>query len=311
MPAGDEALDDVRRVGRCDHAIRPAAARDNVPPPRRRLDRPGRRRTDRDHAAPVVPRQVDHPRARGRQFEPLRTRCLAGLLRGDAGVQGDWCELHARRHQTGHQCVGERSPGRGHLGAAGVPTEDGLVGRERVAPVEVAVGDRSAVPRELAVQVAAHRRTPKTVAGPGRGRRRPARPRRPQHQAYVTEHHDVPGRRIEQGPSRVGCRAQLDDTVAGVELVRDMQHDRRAGELGVDLGGHGGGRVDHQHVAGVQVLGQVAELSVGQPVGRRDQQAHLVAFEATFLGRLRREGRCGEAGVRGLVEERHPKASAR
>ena len=90
-----------------------------------------------------------------------------------------------------------------------------------------------------------------------------------------------------------------------------MEDDRVAVEVRVDLGGDRRRRVDDQYVARPQVLGQVPEPAVGQPVGGRDEQPHLVAGEAPGLGRARREGGGLEVGVRGLVQERHPKSSAR
>ena len=99
-------------------------------------------------------------------------------------------------------------------------------------------------------------------------------------------------------------------------LVRHVDDHRRPAEQPVELAGDRGGGVDDQDVTGVQVLGKVAEPHVVDPVGRADEQPHLVAREATLLGRLGREVRGGEPGVRGLAElgrsqAGHPRSSAR
>src|SRR3954471_4724051 len=55
--------------------------------------------------------------------------------------------------------------------------------------------------------------------------------------------------------------------------------------------GQRGARVHHQERAGAKEAGEVAEAGVLVPLGRRDQQAHLVALQAAALrgaGRLER-----------------------
>jgi len=90
-----------------------------------------------------------------------------------------------------------------------------------------------------------------------------------------------------------------------------MEHHEAPVEVCVDLGGDGRRGVDDQHVACAQVVGQVGETAVGQPVRGRHQESHLVTRAAAVLGRLRREGRRGEAGARCLVQEGHPRTPPR
>ena len=115
---------------------------------------------------------------------------------------------------------------------------------------------------------------------------------------------------VEDCAAGVGRGPQLDDPVAVVEGVRDVQDDGLVVEARVDLGGDGGGGVHDQDVAGVQVVGQVAEPDVVEPVGRADEQAYVVASEAAPLRGLRRERRGGEVGPWALPEQRH-RSSAR
>ncbi len=128
---------------------------------------------------------------------------------------------------------------------------------------------------------------------------------------HVAHRHDVPLPRVEDRPPGVGRGAQLDDAVPVVEAVGHVQHDRLTVAHRVDLAVDGRRGVDDEDVAGVQVVGQVAEADVVDAVGRADQQPHLVARQAALLGRARGEGGGGEAGARGLVEEGHHRSSAR
>ena len=73
---------------------------------------------------------------------------------------------------------------------------------------------------------------------------------------------------------------------------------RPVGELGVDGGGQGGRRVDHEQVARLEVVGEVAECGMNRlVVATRDHQPHLVTGEAARLGGCRRNVRVIELEV--------------
>src|SRR5699024_2547140 len=103
-----------------------------------------------------------------RHLEPLRSRRLTGLLGGDTRVQGDRREADPAGHQPGDELWRERPAGRGHLGTAGMETEDRLVRTERVPVVEVAVGDRPTPGGQLPVEVAGDGGRPEPVPLPRR-----------------------------------------------------------------------------------------------------------------------------------------------
>jgi hypothetical protein len=131
------------------------------------------------------------------------------------------------------------------------------------------------------------------------------------------ERDPLAGRRAAERAGAVG-RAQLDDPPAAVQLEvgrrgGEAQLDRlAAGERPGHRRGQRRGDVDHEQVAGAQVLRQVAEAGVLERARRplRDQQAHLVAGEAARLGRRGRLAR-----PRQLERARHhaaaPVAAAR
>ena len=178
--------------------------------------------------------------------------------------------------------------------------EDRLVGGERVAPVEVAVGDRAAVPADLSVQVAADRRAPEPVAGPGRGRGRVRGHGDQQHQAYVSDAHHItrprhrggreprrarcaaprPGRRRRGGAPRAARPASRPATASTSALtVAEVFTTRRSPAR--------------------RCSGRSRNWPWDRPSGVAHQQAYLVALQPALLGRLRREGRGGEVGCAG------------
>jgi hypothetical protein len=70
------------------------------------------------------------------------------------------------------------------------------------------------------------------------------------------------------------------------------------GAAGGQRGGQRRRRVDDEHVARAQVLGQVARLRVGEPVLGGDEHPHLVAAQAARLRRLVRLAPCGRRARR-------------
>ena len=190
----------------------------------------------------------------------------------------------------------ERPAGRRHLGAARLGAEDGLVGRERVVAVEVAVADRPAAPPEGAGQVAVDPRPATAGCRPGRGRVGRRVGRDAASAATPPTPTRSPGARVQHGPGRVGRGPQLDDPAAVVEPGADVQHDRGVVEPAcsaarVQLAGDGRGVVDDQQVAGSQVVGQVGEPRVpdaapGSPTSSRTSSRRQPAG----LGRRRGEG---------------------
>ena len=82
-------------------------------------------------------------------------------------------------------------------------------------------------------------------------------------------------------------------------------HVRAVGEARVDGGRQRGGLVDHQEIAGAQLLGQLGEPDVAQRLAAAgDHQAHRVAGEPARLCRL-------GGFERGRQRERERRAHAR
>ena len=89
----------------------------------------------------------------------------------------------------------------------------------------------------------------------------------------------------EVGPAVVGP-AQLDDPAAVVERRRPVQrHGHAVRPSGREPAGQGGRGVDHDQVAGLEQVRQVAEPQCGSPARRDGQQPHLVAGQAARFGR--------------------------
>ena len=188
------------------------------------------------------------------------------------------------RDQPGEQGLGERAAGRGHLGAAGHGAEDGLVGRERVAAVEVAVGDRSAVPVEQRPQVALDVGAPQPVARAGGGgarvrvRRRAgspaARPRRSSRPAAASRTGAAASGAVRSSTTQVPSSSR----VAACSTIGAPPRTR------VDLAVDGRGVVHHHQVAGLEQVGEVAEAcgarcrpgrATSSRTSSRDVPAHL------------------------------------
>ena len=244
-------------------------------------------------------------------LEPLRARCLAGLLRGEAGVQGDRREHDAAGDQRRHQRVGERPSGRSHLGAARSGAEDGLVGVEGIAPVEIAVGDR---PTDSRPAHRPGRRAPapatagcpprwaRTASPAGHGSAASAAPRRP---------HDVPGRGVEDARAASGAERSSTTRSPPSSRAATCSTTRPPCMRRVDLAGHRRGVVHDEHVTGAQVLGQVPEPGVGDARRRAHQQADLVPRQTAGLRRSRCEVRGLEVHSGRLTERGHQKSPAR
>jgi hypothetical protein len=198
-------------------------------------------------------------------------------------VQGDRCDLDATGDQLGDQRMGERARGRGHLGAPGAVPEDGLVGVERVAPVEIAVRDRPAGPRQLGDHVAGDLCAPQPVALAGGGGGAAVGVGLEQGDPESCGHDHVALCRVEHGPRGVGRRADLYGPV-GVEALGEVEdYPATPDHVGVELTRLGHRVVDHDQVAGGEVVGQVVELCMSYATRGRHQQAHAVAFEAAPL----------------------------
>ncbi len=205
--------------------------------------------------------------------------------------------------RRGDEVGGEWARGRGHLGAARVDAEHGLVVGQRVAAVEVAVGDRPPGPAERRREVAAHGRAPEPVAD-ARGRGVLAWIGLDQGQRRAVERDVLARLGVEDRSPRVGRRTQLDHPGAVVEAGRDVHHDRATRRAdGVGLGGDGRAGVDHDQVAGLQLVGQVAEDAMTDVVrGPGDEQPYAVAGDAAVLRRCRGRGLGWHREVGGRVQ---------
>ncbi len=146
VPARDEPVDRADSALRRDDQRGPArGGADGSVGVRRRLQRPGHRRADRDHAAARATGGVHArggPRGHG---EPLGIGRLADLERGDAGMEREPRHADAAGREGVQQPRREGPSGARHLGAAGHPGEDRLVRGERTRRRLVRIPDRGAV----------------------------------------------------------------------------------------------------------------------------------------------------------------------
>jgi hypothetical protein len=150
VPARDEAVDEAGRSVRPEHEIRPPGTGRHRPVGvGDGLDGPGHRGPDRHDAATVPPRVPQQPSGHLRYHVPLGGRWLVALKRGHARVQQHRRHGDAAHDEVGHDPLGERASGGGHLGAPGMPCHRRLVRRQGRSPVEVAVADRPAVAGQL------------------------------------------------------------------------------------------------------------------------------------------------------------------
>ena len=186
---------------------------------------------------------------------------------------------------------GERPPGRRHLGAAGDRREDRLVGRERVRPVEVAVGDRAAVQGDVPCQGAADAGAPEPVALAGGGGA-VVRVGRDQLDGDAVDRPPAPpsaGRR-DARPSTArsadgAVRSSTTQLPSSRGVARCSTRTRPRPSNDVDLPGDGRGVVDDHEVARGEVVGEVGEPTVAEAVRPRHQQPYVVARGAARLGR--------------------------
>ena len=113
-------------------------------------------------------RGVDQPRGVLGDAVALGEGRLAALGRGDAGVEHERRDRDAAGDEAGDELGGERPPGAGHLGAAVLQREHGLVVAQGPGPGHVAVADRLAVRVQVGDDVAppeVERGDPEPAAG--------------------------------------------------------------------------------------------------------------------------------------------------
>src|SRR6266571_1702572 len=277
VPAGDQPVHDLGRPVRPEDEVGPAAPRaDRAVRLGEALQRARHRGADGDHPAAVLLRPGDQARRVLRYPEPLRLRRFVALQRGDARVQGDRGDCDPGRDQAGYQLGRERAPGAGHFRAARLPGEHGLVSGQRPPAPQVPVGDRPAVPGQVRRDRAGYLdpRPPQPVAARHRGEQRH---RRAAGQRDPLTRYRVPDR------TRLVRPARLDDPGPLLVERRGEVHDDRAG---AHRGGHRGGRVDDQEVAGGEEPAQVVEARVPHRGTVRDQQPHLIPAQPATLGWL-------------------------
>ena len=211
MPAGDQPVDDAGGVVGGDDALGPPAAS--------RTTRPRPSTADSRARVTVVPTATTRPPRALVAF--TASAVTAGTRKRSAcGASPASCEdspvcrvmgvtptplLISRVDEVG----GERSRRRRHLGAAGVDAEDGLVVGERVAAVEVPVGDRPSGPGHGRGEVAGRGRPPEAVADARGGGVLP-RVRRGEGERGAVEHDGLARRRRRGslGPRRGRCGAR-------------------------------------------------------------------------------------------------------
>jgi hypothetical protein len=132
--------------------------------------------------------------------------------------------------------------------------------------------------------VAPHGRPPQPVALPGRRGASPGVGVEQPDGDVGLQHDLVTGLGVEQRPGRVRWGAQLDDPGAVVQGCGQVHDDRAVpGRDAVDLGGDGGRGVDDEHIARVEEPPDVGEPDVLHTGARGDEQADLVAAQATHL----------------------------
>ncbi len=205
-------------------------------------------------------------------------------------------DAHALADQPRHEVGGEGSRRGRHLGAARVDAEDGLVVRQRVAAVEVPVGDRPSGPGHGGGQVAGRGRPPEAVADARGGRVLP-RVRRGEGERGAVEHDGLARDGVEDPSRRIGRGAELDDVRAVVEAGGDVHDDvavRRA--RGVGLRRDRGAGVHDDEVARGQLVGEVAEHAMSEVTrGACHEEADAVPRDAAVLGGCCGEGHQGHA----------------
>ncbi len=120
-----------------------------------------------------------------------------------------------------------------------------------------------------------------------------------------------PGEDHGLGRARDGS-SDLDQPQATGQLARDVDGDGvPRGQLAVEGGGDGGGRVDHDQIAAVEGVAQPVEPGVdGLGLAHRDHQGHIVPAQATGFGGLVRlatrvEEEGGDGRAPGLGQEGH------
>ena len=220
---------------------------------------------------------------RGGDVEPLGVRVLVALQRRHAGVERDRRDADAVAHESGDQLGGER-PGRArHLGGPRLLGEDGLVGVDRPGDGDVLVADRPSVAVEVGEDLVGEVQLGDREAGRRLPGGQPVEPR------AVGEGDALAGDRATERLGRAaGEAAHLDQPGAVGQRCGQVDGDGFAvRQPAVERGGDGGGRVDHQQVAGEQVPGQVGDPGVDRLVeASAHQQPDVVAGPAGGLGRF-------------------------
>lgn len=270
MEAGEQAVHDADPAPGVHHEIRPAPGGARRPVRLRRgLERPDHRRPHRDDAAAEPAGEVHALGGARGDREALGVGRLTALERGHARVQHEGRDVDPAGDEPGHGPRRQGTAGARHLGAPGLGRVDGLVGREGRRRVRVRVADGAPVAREEAGERRGEGEVgapqPRTAVGPAEPR--PTARGKPQLLAGLrraaADLDDPPPLHLGVGPG-------------------DVHHHRLATRArGLEGGGQGARRVDHEHVTGSEEPG---ELRDGMVLGRtrgegHDEQPHGVAAQ--------------------------------
>ena len=255
---------------------------------------------------PGAPGVVD-PTSRGqRDPEVLGVGGLAGLQRGDPGVQQDRCHADPLGDQPGQHLGRERPPGARHLGRARARWRR-RSGRRRSGSCRARSRSGWAVRGGPGSCAGARASRPATPTAGRRSRRdRGSRAPSSADPAAAGQVDVARPRRRRGGPARRGGPPR--STGPRAARSRGAPGRRPVGRRAVELGGQGPRGVDDDQVALVEEAGQLGEVGVHErpvrPGGH--QHAHRVAGHAPALGRRRRLelGRQGEGERAQLGEAR-------
>ena len=266
MPAGEDPVHRAHPARRRHHQLGPSVPRPRPARPGIGLQRPNDRRAHGDHPPSAGTGGVDAPGRRRRDPVALGGGELAGLGRGDPGVQHDRRQPDAGGDQLGHQPVGEAAPGARHLGAARHRGEDRLIVLDRPALGGAPVADGAAVGGQVTVDAARQGETGAPQAHPTA---RPAsRCRAELHRAALRGAARQPLGRLDavRHAAHPAPPPQLHQPVA-VGKRGGQVHQEPVGRL--QGGGKGGGEVHHQQIPRAQVARQPAHGVVAARRGRR------------------------------------------